>query len=148
MAIGIKIVILSYVGALTPTRIDAQELIPKYNANYHFLCFKKKQNASVGTKGHFMRCMGVEHAVLLDDSDINCKSARIAGFEGVQISRDEDTARREVIDYLNKMLMDGVSGDSGAAGGAGGAGRGSDGEDSDPFEFTSDVRRYPLISQI
>lgn len=74
--VSIPIIILSHVGTTTQTRINAHHEILEYKYDSWF-CFKKKNNANPGTKGHFMSMLKTKGflPILLDDSQDNIDSA-------------------------------------------------------------------------
>ena len=108
----IKIVILSYVGSITGTRLYTQQYLKDNFSEFDdkFFCFKKSSYCEPGTKGFFMQRLGAEKVILFDDSQKNIDSAFDCGKKAVKIhsdreENDEDIilARKNIEDAINSI---------------------------------------------
>lgn len=97
---NVKLLMLSYVGTTTQTRLHAQEQLRSMDADRRFLCFRKDDQRLVGTKGHFMEAAGfAPGTVLLDDGMVNINAVKQKRFCGVHIT-SADQVYRELKERL------------------------------------------------
>ena len=71
-----KIIILSYVGFNTQTRIKAEKELEKYKADYKILCFKRGSEEIKGNKGYFISRLIAKNIYFFDDSDDHIESVK------------------------------------------------------------------------
>lgn len=98
--------ILSFVGSTTETRKDATRYInelmmwvPKLRG---YLCFRRDDRASPGSKGGFITCLSSSEVHFFDDSYDHVQSARAAKANAVQIEVNQQRAQQQ----LEKIVAD------------------------------------------
>ena len=106
----IKIVILSYVGNITGTRLYTQQYLKNNFSEFDnkFFCFKKNSYCEPGTKGFFMQRLGAEKIILFDDSQKNIDSAFDCGKKAVKIHSKREENNKDII-LARKNIEDAVN---------------------------------------
>jgi len=87
----IPVIILSYVGSTTITRINTHAEVLDYKLP-GWLCFQKKETADPGSKGHFLGILKEQgfRPILFDDSEDNIMSALAADCDARLITSRDD----------------------------------------------------------
>lgn len=100
--------ILSYVGSTTETRKDATRyinelmmLVPKLKG---YLCFRRDDRASPGSKGGFISCLSSSEVHFFDDSYDHVQSARAAKAKVVQIEVNQRRAQEQLEKIVTDLL--------------------------------------------
>lgn len=101
-----NIIILSFVGTTTETRIQAQkdmvlyrELIPDLDT---YLCFKRGDAPAPGNKGHFIAMMQPASSIhFLDDHEDHIKAGLAAG---ATVHHVPDGTKAKVIETLQSLI--------------------------------------------
>lgn len=101
-----NIIILSYVGTTTQTRITAHNDIMLFKDTIEggYLCFRKEPTLHTGNKGHFIMKMcnnGGSCKLFVDDSEDNCSSV-LHAEEVLFLDHEEAGYRGILLDKLMK----------------------------------------------
>ena len=88
---GWTIVILSYVGTTTATRVAAHQEILGYTADFRVLCFRRGDMLNPGNKGYLLGLLRnfFTELIFLDDSEDHVTSGLLAKADARQIQSKE-----------------------------------------------------------
>ena len=93
--------VLSYVGSTTGTRLGAQEFMEEIRQHCEdiscYLCFRRDEKATPGSKGGFIAQLNAESVVFFDDGEDHVKSATAAGAKATLINKDSKRARQQLL---------------------------------------------------
>lgn len=99
--------VLSYVGSTTSTRIGAdrdiyelQRLVPGLHG---YLCFRRDERASPGSKGGFIQSLGMEEVHFYDDGKDHVDSGTAAGANAVLVSKNRGQGRKQVAEAIHRL---------------------------------------------
>lgn len=95
-----QIVLLSYVGATTTTRLEAQDYMKMmHNAAPHihcYLCFQRGDHVAMSDKGDFIAQLGAPETHFVDDGEDHIEAGKSAGATTYLIPKDAVAGRQRV----------------------------------------------------
>lgn len=100
------VVLLSYVGTTTRTRIDAEAQMREFHAALPmidgYLCFRRGDTVAPGNKGHFISLVRAGKVTFLDDGADHIASGKAAGARCFLIPKPPQ-GEAEVVSILQKL---------------------------------------------